>query len=94
MITRALIDEVLEELATDPEGILKYTGTTGARYASGACPVAKYLSDTFPDEYINICTSVVLVKDLVVRLPDNLKEFVRQFDNGHYPELDSERGVK
>lgn len=94
-ITKELLAEVLEELAESPWNILVYTGTKGYRSGALSCPVSQYLRQTFPAASVaRVGTITATVGDVSVYLPEAVAKFVRHFDNGRYPELDSERGSK
>lgn len=100
------IKEALAELGDDSREVgVKLTdlGCTGYRGEGSECPVFKYLTDTkgidgiervvgdevwVHDEPIE---SLQQLPDVRVPLPDSVRLFVREFDNGDWPELEERR---
>lgn len=90
MITKELIEDVLEELNESPLGILLYTGTTAASDPAfgDSCPVAQYLKATFPGQHdVYVGEYTTRVGSLRVRTPAAVRRFIQNFDRGRHPEL-------
>ena len=98
MITSETIVAALSELGNTPEDIrasLCSQGIVGDN-SPGTCPIAAYLSNKFPNAYpavTDIEIDVDIFQDdryvtLHIQTPGPVEQFVDNFDNGKYPELE------
>lgn len=75
--------------------LMKDFGVKALRAHFHACAVTQYVYDETKARHINTgCDTLVYYSDLadrvVVALPDTVKQFVGDFDQGLYPELEAE----
>lgn len=107
--TDAGLKQALEALGSTSAEIgasLETHGIKGERHYCMFCPVANYLHLVFPDaEEVEVhnecCHATKTVVDYVqvdhpritAETPLAVANFVEDFDNGYYPQLDSNEGV-
>lgn len=92
---RDFVHEALNHMTeNDIVLMLKDSGSKGYQYNSRRCPVAQYISNRF--NVIALCSfagirieSVEYTIGDAVDIPpsDNVRQFMRAFDNGSYPSL-------
>lgn len=98
--------EALAELGDDSREVgvkLIGLGCTGYREEGSECPVFKFLTDVKGIDGIErVISDAVWVDDdpieeperlpaVTVPLPEQVRQFVREFDNGDWPELEERR---
>lgn len=68
---------------------LSAEGCEGKRETGEACPVFNYLNKRFPGQVKEVDYEDVWFDDFheSVELPEQVQEFIHQFDNGEYQEL-------
>lgn len=90
------IQQALAALGSTAEQVaqtLKAKGIKGVRAKIGSCPVASYLQRECYDDGITVGLSCAGNDNLVSvsqqeEIPDHVRKFVRDFDDGLYPELE------
>jgi hypothetical protein len=81
------LDAALAELAVDPIGVLRASGVKGDREHPCRCPVARYLSKrTGRTVRVDSCWATINGA-FEARLPERLKQAIREIDAGMHPEL-------
>lgn len=83
------LDAALAELATDPIGVLRASGALGLRSDSCNCPVARFVSKRVG---FGVDVNLLGVRpsgrwEPRRRLPERLKQTLREIDAGLHPEL-------
>lgn len=90
------LTEAMQALGTTPESVtakLREKGIRGYRRIAHSCPLAKYLKQECQREDATIGTSANLYKggslnpDESYILPDGVKVWVQEFDDGKHPEF-------
>lgn len=74
---------VLEDLGSTGVKVaqkLKKLGFKGVPGCPWRCPVARYLQSFFPDADITVGTPEILTKDLAVKTPKPVQDFIKSFD--------------
>ena len=82
----------LNILNQDPDilaSMFQRLGIKGKRGKPECCPVAKYLAATPALSGVRVGADALLFKGRHIRLPKNVQEFIKGFDRGDYPELES-----
>ena len=92
-----LVTEALNTLAEDCSAVLDASGVTGERGDCSRCPVAAYVAaflgrHSIDDVELDVGEfNGVLVSSqglsTFLALPQEVREFIEDFDNGAYPEL-------
>lgn len=93
VVTKDLLTERLNALGSTPDEVadtLRFAGYKGD-HAPNNCPVANYLRDQFPGEYVSVGW-VAQVQNQLMMLPSPVETFVTRFDDGKYPKLETLRG--
>ena len=88
----------LLQTATSAEGVanvLRKFNIKGEQLKSQHCPIANAISDVFDDVEVTLAGIYFIHRDTrlncVINVTPAMAEFIRNFDNGVYPDLDSER---
>lgn len=87
------IFDALDELGGTPAVIaarLKAEGCTGLRGEEGMCPIANYLNKRFEDAATVYFDEVYVGRCLLCGPPPAVTAFVRDFDLGEFPDLESD----
>lgn len=78
---------------------LAQAGATGPRGSTSAGPVDRYFADRLPGLHVRVGVAEVLVWEpadppimALCPLPSGVRQFLRAFAHGQYPELDQEEG--
>jgi hypothetical protein len=83
------LDAALAELAVDPIGVLRASGARGLLRDSCNCPVARYVSKRVgfgvDVNHLGVRPSGRWAPRR--RLPERLKQAIREIDSGMHPEL-------
>lgn len=85
------IEKALFSLGGSHEKVAKTLhkkGYKGKRDKPRSCPVARYLEDTVKCP-LQVMGARIDLHSHILRLPIPVSEFVQRFDNGEYPELET-----
>lgn len=84
------LTRTLKALGKTPTGIrrkLAQGGVRGDVSEPNYCVVARYLTDTFPAETVEVSGMTVTVNGASVPTPEPVSKFISLFDDLEYPEL-------
>lgn len=98
LVTGEKVENLLRELGDTPEkvaGTLRQANVRGKIDSVTSCPVAKYLKSRLGRtytvgvglNYVDVWADLGEKKTASVELPESVKQFIRNFDAGRYPDL-------
>ena len=89
------IDEILKTLdlehSEDIAKLLQDNGIVGWCFCDEHCPLANYIRNKGPFEFVSVCEDKISIDETVIATPEVLADFIDEFDSGEYPNLLSKK---